>query len=318
MPITPKRPPLSGAGAADGIGFAAARLLAGTGHPVALAAIPIFMFDRAAELSSSGFEDAYVGNLTIAADMAWLCAKVGAVEALVDNAGIGTQSRPALEKHLVDIGEAEWDHEVAVSPKTAFMVTRPFLPAMLAAGYGRMVNVASVTGPYGSMPGASPYSAAKAGMIGLTHSPALEVAACGVIVNAAGPGWIETGASTSAERDAARKTPPGRAGRADEVAAAIVFLASSAASCVNGAVIVVDGSSMDRGNMPLVAKRSPPPGLRAPGAAATRALTKPADLYNTSAHGRPVGVRWIQWSRTGWWWGSCCMATLLRPARFTA
>ena len=236
---------ITGAGALDGIGFAAAQLLAEAGHAVALAATTERVFDRAAELAALGFAaSAHVGDLTNAADVARLRAEVGNVAILVNNAGMGTQSRPALEKPLIDIGEAEWDHEIAVSLKTAFMVTRAFLPAMLAAGYGRIVNVASVTGPYVSMPGASPYSAAKAGMIGLTHSLALEVAARGVTVNAVAPGWIETGATTPAEREAARSTPPGRAGRPTEVAAAIAFFASPSASYINGAVLVVDGGNM--------------------------------------------------------------------------
>ncbi|TPI16821.1 SDR family oxidoreductase [Mesorhizobium sp. B4-1-3] len=240
-----RRALVTGAGAADGIGIATARALGEAGLSVVITASSARVEQRAQELRGEGLDiSALVADLTLSGDVERLRSEAGEIDILVNNAGMGTVAQPALQRRFLDLSESDWDRGIDVSLKTAFLSTRGFLAGMVQRGHGRVVNMASVTGPYVSNEGEAAYSAAKAGMIGLTHALALEVGRSGVTVNAVAPGWIATGASTPEELVAAQNTPLGRAGSPAEVAAAVLFLASDAASYVNGAVLVVDGGNI--------------------------------------------------------------------------
>jgi 3-oxoacyl-[acyl-carrier protein] reductase len=114
---------------------------------------------------------------------------------------------------------------------------------MQAAGYGRIVNVSSVSGPVAAYAGDVGYHAAKAGLVGLTRAAAIDLAADGITVNAVAPGWIDTSSASSYERRLGAATPVGRSGTADEVAHTIAFLADEGASYITGQLITVDGAN---------------------------------------------------------------------------
>lgn len=163
---------------------------------------------------------------------------LGRLDVLVNNAGVNA------DKLILRMQEADFDKVIDTNLKGAFFCCKAACKLMMRQRYGRIINISSVVGLHGNA-GQSNYAASKAGLIGLTKSLAKEFAARGVTVNAVAPGFIETD-MTAAMPEAAKSAalaavPAGRIGHADEVAAAVAFLASSQAAYITGQVLCVDG-----------------------------------------------------------------------------
>jgi 3-oxoacyl-[acyl-carrier protein] reductase len=228
-------------GASGGIGGAIATALHGAGSTVALSGtregplqqLADALGERAHVLPCDLSDSAAVDTLPKRAAEA-----MGAVDILVNNAGI------TRDNLFMRMSDEEWAQVIDVNLTATFRLCRGVLRGMMKARWGRIVNISSVVGATGN-PGQANYAAAKAGMVAMSKSLAAEVASRGITVNAVAPGFITTAMTDKlTEEQKARilaQVPTGRMGEADEIAAAVLYLAAPEAAYVTGATLHVNG-----------------------------------------------------------------------------
>lgn len=231
-------------GASQGLGKAIALALGSNGAKVVCLARNA---DKLAETVAAiegdgGTAEAVACDVTdrkaAAAAIEGVAERYGRLDILVNNAGI---TRDKLMRGMTD---EQWDDVIATNLTSCFVCCRAAATIMRRAKSGRIINMSSISGIMGNA-GQTNYSASKAGMIGLTRSLSRELVSRGVTVNAVAPGFIESDMTRELGEvvmaEVRKRIPAGRAGKPEDVAAAVLYLASPAASYVSGQVLVVDG-----------------------------------------------------------------------------
>jgi 3-oxoacyl-[acyl-carrier protein] reductase len=231
-------------GAGRGIGYAVASVLADAGTQVVLVDVnPQLLEQATATLSEAGGKvRSCICDVSDSAQVDRAVQEIlgswGRVDILVNNAGI------TRDNLLLRMKDEEWDTVLNVNLRGAFLFCRAVARSMLKAHFGRIINIASISGIVGN-PGQVNYSASKAGLIALTKTLARELGSRNITVNAIAPGFIATEMSAKLGPELIegikQRTPLGRLGDPQDVADAVLFLCSDAASFITGQVLTVDG-----------------------------------------------------------------------------
>ena len=248
--LTNKVAVITGCGSRTGIGFATAKVLAKAGAKVFITSTTERILERVQELRETFGKDKVGGisaDLTNEKQVDKLVqecqSSFSKIDILVNNAGMVQVGYDEPSLKFENLTLKSWNYGIDINLTSTFLVTRKILPEIQRQTTGRIINVSSVTGPIVGINGSTVYSAAKAAMLGLTRSLAIEEGKNGITVNCIGPGWIKTGSSSEDEVKAGIFTPIGRPGTPEEIAHAILFLSSNESSYITGQILIVDGGN---------------------------------------------------------------------------
>jgi NAD(P)-dependent dehydrogenase (short-subunit alcohol dehydrogenase family) len=261
-----KKSPVAVTGAGAGIGYAMAKTFAEADHPVAIIDVD---GEKAVQAATTVADETGAAAIGVRADVADSASSeeahrtiettLGPLGVLINNAGIMPQKKGWIE----ELPEADFDRMLDIHVRGSVVWSRLVLPAMRAAGFGRIINMSSANAAL-AVPHRLAYVTAKKAILGLTEGLALDCARAGITVNAILPGYILT--ETLAERaeqgilnkdDYGERTPVGRWGMPEEIARVALFLADPASSFITGAKFVVDGGLTIRGDPGENIDRSP-------------------------------------------------------------
>lgn len=240
--LTGKRALVTGAGASGGIGIAIAKALKASGADVVITSTTDRIIERAKEIGAIGL----VADLTKESDCQGLVANFESLDILVNNAGMTSISSPLGADEASDLASVTteaWQRGIQRNLDTAFNLTKSALPLLRKSQSGRIIMISSATGGVMAMRNQPVYAAAKAALLGLTRSIALDEAKYGITCNAILPGWIETDTQSAHEKLQGLKTPLGRNGKPIEIAGLVAWLSSESAGYMTGQSLLVDGGN---------------------------------------------------------------------------
>jgi 3-oxoacyl-[acyl-carrier protein] reductase len=237
---------VTGVGGPRGIGFAVARALSARGASLVISAAGDRVHQRAAELPAGTLAipgDLIEGRTAVELARA-ATSRFGRLDIAVNCAGMTSTTSPEPESGTVgQLSFETWRASLSRNLDAAFLFARAVMPALEESDSGRLIMIASLTGPVMGMRGEVAYGAAKAGVVGLVRGLALDSAAAGVTVNAVAPGWIATDSQTPDEHSQGLRTPVGRNGTPEEVAGLVAYLCSPSSSYLTGQCVVIDGGN---------------------------------------------------------------------------